>query len=99
VTRGLSLHYGCRIRRVKVNCEQLTYVSLSLDRPTTITVTERTRRLLQSVKGDRESFDDMIQGMLEDTFFDDAFYQEIERRWLVEKRVPGRRVMKRAGLA
>lgn len=74
-------------------------MSASLSRPTTITVTERTRRLLESVKGEGESYDDMIQGLLEDTFFDDEFYREIERRWRTEKRTPGHRVMKRAGQA
>jgi len=73
-------------------------VSTSLNRPTTITVTERTRRLLESVKGEGENFDEMIQGLLEETFFDEAFYQEIERRWRTEKRVPGRKVLKSAGL-
>jgi predicted CopG family antitoxin len=77
----------------------LPLVSASLGRPTTITVTERTRRLLESVKGEGESFDDMILGLLEETFFDDEFFREIERRWQTEKRVPGRQVMKRAGLA
>jgi hypothetical protein len=74
-------------------------MSASLGRATTITVSERTRRLLESVKGEGESFDDMIQELLEDTFFDDEFYREIERRWMTEDRIPGRRVMKRAGLA
>ncbi len=74
-------------------------VSASLSRPTTITVTERTRRLLESVKGEGESFDEMIQDLLEEAFFDDEFFREIERRWRTEKRVPGHRVMKRAGLA
>jgi hypothetical protein len=74
-------------------------VSAALSRPTTITVTERTRRLLESVKGDGESFDEMIQNLLEDAFFDQEFFREIERRWQTEKRVPGRQVMKRAGLA
>ncbi len=73
-------------------------MSAALNRPTTITVTERTRRLLESVKGEGESFDEMIQGLLEETFFDDEFYQEIERRWRTEQRIPGRKVMKRAGL-
>lgn len=40
----------------------------------------------------------MIQNLLEDAFFDDEFFREIERRWRTEKRVPGRQVMKRAGL-
>jgi predicted CopG family antitoxin len=70
-----------------------------LDRTTTITVTEKTRRLLEAVKGAGESFDDLIQDLLEETFFDDKFYAEIERRWQTEKRVPGNRVMKKAGLA
>jgi predicted CopG family antitoxin len=73
-------------------------VSSSLTRPTTITVSERTRRLLESVKGEGESFDDMIQDLLEEAFYDDEFFREIERRWQVEKRVDGRKVMKRAGL-
>jgi Putative antitoxin len=73
-------------------------VSATLDRPTTITVTEKTRRLLEAVKGAGESFDDLIQDLLEETFFDDKFYAEIERRWQTEKRVPGNRVMKKAGL-
>jgi predicted CopG family antitoxin len=74
-------------------------VSASLNRPTTITVTERTRRLLESVKGEGESFDEMIQDLLEDAFFDDEFFREIERRWRTEKRIPGRQVMRRAGPA
>jgi hypothetical protein len=74
-------------------------MSASLSHPTTITITERTRRLLESVKGEGETFDDMLQGLLEDAFYDDAFFREIERRWRTEKRIPGRRVMKRAGLA
>ena len=74
-------------------------MSVSLSRPTTITVTERTRRLLESVKGEGESFDEMIQALLEETFYDDEFFREIERRWQTEKRIPGHQVMIRAGLA
>jgi predicted CopG family antitoxin len=74
-------------------------VSAALTRSTTITVSERTRRLLESVKGEGESFDEMIQNLLEETFYDDEFYQEIERRWKAEKRVDGRKVMERAGLS
>lgn len=74
-------------------------MSASLSRPTTITVTERTRRLLESVKGEGESFDEMIQDLLEEAFFDDEFFHEIEKRWRTETRVSGRQVMKRAGLA
>ncbi len=74
-------------------------MTASLTRPTTITVTERTRRLLESVKGQGESFDEMIQNLLEDTLYDDEFFREIERRWQTEKRVAGRQVLKRAGLA
>ena len=70
----------------------------TLDRPTTITISERTRRLLESVKGEGENFDQMLQGLLEDTYFDEVFYQEIERRWRTEKRVPGSVVIKRSGL-
>ena len=73
-------------------------VSATLGRATTITVTERTRRLLESVKGEGESFDDLLQDLLEETFFDDEFFEEIERRWQKEARIPGRDVMKRAGL-
>jgi SOS response regulatory protein OraA/RecX len=69
-----------------------------LSRPTTITVTERTRRLLEAVKGQGETFDDVLQDLLEETYFDDDFYAEIERRWRSEKRVPGRQVMREAGL-
>ncbi len=74
-------------------------MSASLTRPTTITVTERTRRLLESVKGEGESFDEMIQNLLEETLYDDEFYREIEKRWQTEKRVAGRSVLKRVGLA
>lgn len=73
-------------------------MSTALSRPTTITVTEKTRRLLESVKGTGESFDDMLQDLLEETYFDDEFYQEIEKRWRTEKRVPGQRVLRKAGL-
>jgi hypothetical protein len=55
--------------------------------------------LLESVKGEGESFDEMLQDLLEETFFDEEFYAEIERRWRKERRVPGRVVMQRAGLA
>jgi hypothetical protein len=54
---------------------------------------------LESIKGDGESFDDMIQDLLEEASYDEAFFQEIERRWQSEKRVDGQKVMKRAGLA
>ena len=55
-------------------------MSASLGRATTITVTERTRRLLESIKGEGESFDDMIQSLLEETAYGDEFFREIERR-------------------
>jgi hypothetical protein len=84
--------------RTYPNWFQWIVVSATLDRPTTITVTEKTRRLLEAVKCAGESFDDMIQDLLEETFLDDKFYAEIERRWQTEKRVPGNRVMKKAGL-
>ncbi|MCI4347248.1 MAG: hypothetical protein L3J97_01350 [Thermoplasmata archaeon] len=71
----------------------------SLSRTTTITVTERTRRLLEAVKAEGESFDKMLQDLLEESYFDDDFYKEIERRWRTEKRTPGRKVLERAGLA
>ena len=73
-------------------------MATALSRPTTITVTERTRRLLESVKGQGETFDDLIQDLLEETSFDDEFYNEIERRWRTEKRIPGSRVLRQAGL-
>lgn len=74
-------------------------MSVSLQRSTTITVTERTRRLLEAVKGEGESFDDLLQDLLEETAYDEEFYREIERRWTNEKRVPGRRVLQKAGMA
>jgi predicted CopG family antitoxin len=74
-------------------------MAASLSRATTITISERTRRLLEAVKAEDESFDDMLQGLLEETLFDDEFYREIERRWRTEKRKPGRKVLERAGLA
>lgn len=70
----------------------------ALGRPTTITVSERTRRLLEMVKGEGESYDDLIQDLLEEASYDEEFYREIQRRWTSEKRVPGGRVMRRAGL-
>lgn len=73
-------------------------MSTGLSRPTTITVTEHTRRLLQSVKGEGESFDDLIRDLLEETSFDDEFYAEIERRWKSEDRIAGRKVLKEAGV-
>ncbi len=74
-------------------------VPRSRSRPTTIPVTERTRRLLESVRGQGESFDDLILDLLEDTAFDERFYSETERRWRSEKRIEGRQVMKVAGSA
>jgi len=62
-------------------------------------VSERTRRILETVKGQGESFDDVLQDLLEDSYFDDEFYAEIERRWRAERRVPGSRVIRKAGLA
>ena len=73
-------------------------VSTALDRPTTITVSERTRRLLHAVKGQGESFDDLLQDLLEEATYDSEFYREIERRWGTERRVPGRKVLRKAGL-
>ncbi len=73
-------------------------MSTTLSHPTTITVSERTRRLLESVKGTGESFDELLLDLLEESYFDDEFYKEIERRWATEKRIPGRTVMKKAGL-
>jgi len=73
-------------------------VASSLPRPTTITVTERTRRLLEALKGDGESYDDLLQDLLEEASYDEEFFAEIERRWRTEKRVPGDRVLRKAGL-
>lgn len=73
-------------------------MSSALNHPTTITVSERTRRLLESVKGTGESFDDLLIDLLEETYFDDEFYKEIEHRWATEKRIRGPAVMKKAGL-
>jgi hypothetical protein len=81
------------------HCAQLKLVASPLSRPTTITVTERTRRRLEAVKGDGETFDELIQGLLEESAFDEDFYKEIERRWRSEKRIPWARVSKKAGLA
>lgn len=53
---------------------------------------------MESVKGQGESFDDLIQDLLEDTYFDDEFYAEIERRWKTERRIPGQEVFRKAGL-
>jgi predicted CopG family antitoxin len=75
------------------------HVASALTRPTTITVSEKTRRLLEAVKGEGESFDDLLQDLIEETAFDEEFYQEIQRRWATEKRVPGARVLKNAGLS
>jgi hypothetical protein len=72
-------------------------MSTTLSHPTTITVSERTRRLLESVKGTGESFDELLLDLLEESYFDDEFYKEIERRWATEKRIPGRAVMEKAG--
>ena len=74
-------------------------MSATLQRPTTITVTERTRRLLEAVKGKGESFDDLLRDLLEEATYDEEFYREIERRWTTEKRIPGRKVLRKAGLA
>lgn len=74
-------------------------MSTALQRATTITLTERTRRLLESVKGEGETFDDLLQDLLEEASYDDDFYREIERRWVKERRVPGQRVLRKAGLA
>ena len=73
-------------------------MSAAMSRSTTITVTERTRRLLESVKGQGESFDDLLQDLLEEAYFDDDFYKEIERRWVTEKRVAAKKVLSKAGL-
>jgi hypothetical protein len=55
--------------------------------------------MLQAVKAEGETFDDLLQDLLEEASYDDEFYAEIERRWRTEKRVSGARVMKEAGLS
>lgn len=72
-------------------------MAASLAKPTTITVTERTRRRLQAIKSEGESYDELIQVLLEEASYDDAFYAEIERRWATEKRVPGAVVLRTSG--
>ena len=62
-------------------------------------MTERTRRLLEAVKGEGQSFDDLLQDLLEEATYDEEFFREIERRWTTEKRVPGRKVLRKASLA
>jgi hypothetical protein len=77
----------------------LVNVSARLDRATTITVSERTRRLLESVKADGDTFDQTIQDLPEETHFDDEVSGEIERRWPSEPRIAGHDVTRRAGLS
>lgn len=74
-------------------------MSEALDRATTITVTERTRRHLEAVKGENESFDEFLESLLEESAYGEEFFQEIDRRWNEEKRVPGTRVLRRVGLS
>jgi predicted CopG family antitoxin len=74
-------------------------VSEALDRATTITVTERTRRHLEAVKGENESFDEFLESLLEESAYGEEFFREIDRRWSEEKRVPGTRVLRRVGLS
>jgi predicted CopG family antitoxin len=74
-------------------------VSEALDRATTITVTERTRRHLEAVKGKNESFDEFLQSLLEESAYGEEFFQEIDRRWSGEKRIPGTRVLRKVGLS
>ena len=70
----------------------------SLAKPTTITVTERTRRRLQAIKREGESYDELIEALLEEASFDSDFYAEIERRWKSDRRVPAETVYRTAGL-
>lgn len=63
----------------------------------TITLSVRTRRLLESLKPPGETLADALEELLEETFFSDAFYGEIERRWSSENRIPGGTVLGRAG--
>jgi predicted CopG family antitoxin len=74
-------------------------VSEALDRATTITVTEHTRRHLEAVKGENESFDEFLESLLEESTYGEEFFREIDRRWNEEKRVPGTRVLRRVGLS
>ncbi|MCI4325047.1 MAG: hypothetical protein L3K00_04080 [Thermoplasmata archaeon] len=74
-------------------------MSEALDRATTITVTERTRRHLEAVKGEHESFDEFLESLLEESTYGEEFFREIDRRWREEKRVPGTRVLRRVGLS
>lgn len=74
-------------------------MSTALSRPTTITISVRTRRPLESAKGESESYDHLLQDLLEEASYREASYREIERRWKSEGRIPGRRVLRRAGLA
>lgn len=73
-------------------------MSDSLERPTTITVSKRVRRKLEAVKASGESFDLLLENLLEESSYDADFFAEIERRWQQEKRVPGDQVLKKAGL-
>lgn len=74
-------------------------MATALAKPTTITVSERTRRLLEAVKGEGESFDDLLQDLVEEASYDDDFYKESQRRWSNAKRVGATKVFKRAGLS
>jgi hypothetical protein len=50
--------------------------------------------MLAAVKSEGESYDDLLVELLEDTYFDDQFYKEIERRWRTERRIPGGEVVR-----
>lgn len=66
------------------------------DPPTTIQVRSSTRRLLESLKGRGQTYDDVIRSSLEDEY-DPAFLAELDRRWRTSRRIPGPQVMRELG--
>jgi hypothetical protein len=55
--------------------------------------------MVEAVKGEGETFDDLLQDLLEDAYCDDKFYPEIEQRWKTEERVSGVGVLREAGVS
>lgn len=70
---------------------------MTTDPMTTISVHTSTRRLLESVKGAGESYDELLQDLIEE-HYPPEFLRELRRRIKRSPRFPGEQVFREAGV-
>jgi hypothetical protein len=70
---------------------------MATDPMTTISVHASTRRLLESVKGAGESYDELLQDLIED-HYPAEFLRELRRRIKRSPRFPAEQVFREAGV-